>query len=51
VSRDGAPQWGGICPKCTAIGDAHFLTCPTLRAPARVAIPFDDGSGDEEVTP
>jgi hypothetical protein len=19
------------CPRCTALGDAHYLTCPTLR--------------------
>jgi hypothetical protein len=31
--------WIGICKKCTGYGDAHFLTCPTLRLPAR----NDDG--------
>ena len=25
------------CPKCTGRGDAHYLTCPTLRYhPARI---------------
>jgi hypothetical protein len=23
------------CRKCTGYGDAHYLTCPTLRLPAR----------------
>ena len=23
-----------ICPKCTAVRGAHFLTCPVLRLPA-----------------
>ena len=21
------------CPRCTGYGDAHYLTCPTLRLP------------------
>ena len=27
------PQFAGVCPKCTGIGDGHYLTCPTLRFP------------------
>jgi hypothetical protein len=54
VSRDYAPldlHWGGVCRKCTGVGFAHYLTCPTLRPPAYLDVPFDDGSGDEDVTP
>jgi len=26
-----APALPGPCPRCTGMGDAHYLTCPTLR--------------------
>ena len=26
-----APALPGPCPRCTGLGDAHYLTCPTLR--------------------
>ena len=43
------PGQGGMpapCPRCTGLGDAHYLTCPTLRRQGIHAMwPLPDGSG------
>jgi len=35
VSGDGSARHftPAPCPRCTGLGDAHYLTCPTLRLP------------------
>ena len=30
------PELAGVCRKCTGVGFAHYLTCPTLNCPAPV---------------
>jgi hypothetical protein len=42
------PEWSGICPKCTATGVAHYLTCPTLRVPPGLpqAAKYDTGKDE-----
>ena len=28
------------CPRCTGLGDAHYLTCLTLRLPRNPTLPL-----------
>ena len=44
---------GGVCPKCTMAGGAHYLTCPVLRpgyrpGPSRDAVPATPNPGSYE---
>jgi hypothetical protein len=34
-----------VCPKCTGLHGAHFLTCPVLRLPQGVALFGDERDG------
>ncbi len=55
------PGQGGMpapCPRCTGLGDAHYLTCPTLRLPAWLAelrrvrlVPVDEAEDVWEEAP
>ncbi len=33
MSGRGHPATPAPCPRCTGMGDAHYLTCPALRLP------------------
>ncbi len=42
-----APALPGPCPRCTGMGDAHYLTCPALRHERPQICTADDLTGGE----
>ena len=45
MSGRGHPALPGPCPRCTGLGDAHYLTCPVLRLPPKWNLAIKVGPG------